>query len=231
VGVHPHRGFETVTLAFEGSVAHADSTGSKGVINPGDVQWMTAAGGILHSEYHEENFAKKGGNLHMLQLWVNLPAAVKMSRPKYQTLLEKDMSKVQLPDNGGTVYVIAGEYNGIKGSASTFTPVNMFRALLTKGHTISFTIPQQHNTTILMVGGSAEVNEEKIVKENDMVVFTHSGETITVKAVEDTQFVVLSGEPINEPIVQYGPFVMNTRQDIQQAIEDFNNGKFGVLSD
>lgn len=231
VGVHPHRGFETVTLSFKGSVAHTDSTGSEGVINPGDVQWMTAASGILHTEYHEENFAKEGGTMHMLQLWVNLPKAYKMTAPKYQTLLADEMGKVALPDNGGVVSVIAGEYAGVKGPAATFTPINMYRVFLNKGHKVSFTLAQQHNSAVLIAGGILKVNNEKDVSENDFVVFDHSGSVIELEALENAQFIVLSGEPINEPVVQYGPFVMNTAEEINEAIDDFNAGKFGVLKD
>lgn len=231
VGVHPHRGFETVTLALDGYVAHHDSGGNSGIIGPGDVQWMTAASGILHKEYHEENFAAKGGNMQMLQLWVNLPKAVKMSPPKYQTITSAQIPKVELPQNAGTVNVIAGSYQNVKGPASTFTPINMYRVLLNKNGKATFNLPASHNTGFLITNGELLINGNETAKENDFVLFNHKGADITVLAKEDTQFIVLDGEPIDEPVVQYGPFVMNRPEEINQAIEDFNNGKFGVLED
>ena len=231
VGVHPHRGFETVTLALDGYVAHYDSGGNSGIIGPGDVQWMTAASGVLHKEYHEEKFAANGGSMHMLQLWVNLPTAAKMSAPKYQTVLAEQMGKVNLPANAGTVIVIAGSYNNVQGQATTFTPINMYRVLLNKGGEVKFNLPRQHNTGFLITSGEVLVNNSDAAKEKDFVLFNHKGEEITVLAKEDTQFIVLDGEPIDEPVVQYGPFVMNKPEEINQAIEDFNNGKFGVLED
>ncbi len=231
VGVHPHRGFETVTLALDGYVAHHDSGGNSGIIGPGDVQWMTAASGVLHKEYHEEKFAANGGSMHMLQLWVNLPKAVKMGAPKYQTILAGQMGKVELPANAGTVIVIAGSYNNVQGPATTFTPINMYRVLLNKGGEVKFNLPAQHNTSFLITSGEVVVNKSYTAKEKDFVLFNHKGEEISVLAKEDTQFIVLDGEPIDEPVVQYGPFVMNKPEEINQAIEDFNNGKFGVLED
>lgn len=230
VGVHPHRGFETVTLAFEGYVAHNDSAGNSGIIGPGDVQWMTAASGILHKEYHEESFAAKGGNLHILQLWVNLPAAHKMSPPKYQAIQQAQMGVAQLPDGEGKIWVIAGEFNGIKGPAYTFTPINMLRAALNVNATVQFTFPAQHNTAILVIAGTVLINGTTRAEERNLVLFGHGGEEITVTASSDAEFVVLDGEPINETVVQYGPFVMNTPAEIQQAIADVNNGKFGYLT-
>ena len=231
VGVHPHRGFETVTLALDGYVAHHDSGGNSGIIGPGDVQWMTAASGVLHKEYHEEKFAAAGGSMHMLQLWVNLPKSVKMSAPKYQTVLNEQIAKVELPANAGTVHVIAGSFENAKGPAATFTPINMYNVLLNKNGEVQFTLPKDHNTGLLITSGEALVNGNTIANEKDFVLFNHSGETITVTAKEDTQFIVLDGEPIDEPVVQYGPFVMNKPEEINQAIEDFNNGKFGVLAE
>lgn len=230
VGVHPHRGFETVTLAFDGYVAHHDSAGNSGIIGPGDVQWMTAASGILHKEYHEQTFAARGGNLHMLQLWVNLPAAYKMSPPKYQAIQQAQMGMAQLPDDGGKVWVIAGEFDGIKGPAFTFTPINMLRAVLYNNAAVQFTFPAQHNTAILVIAGAVLINGTTHAEERNLVLFGHSGEEITVTASSDAEFVVLDGEPINETVVQYGPFVMNTPAEIQQATADVNNGKFGYLT-
>ncbi|MEP7317296.1 MAG: pirin family protein [Panacibacter sp.] len=229
VGVHPHRGFETVTLALEGYVAHHDSGGNSGIIGPGDVQWMTAASGVLHKEYHEENFAAKGGNMQMLQLWVNLPKAVKMTAPKYQTITSAQIPVVKLPENAGTVHVIAGSYLNVQGPAATFTPINMYRVQLNKNGKVTFNLPVLHNTGFLITSGELQVNGSEIAREGEFVLFNHKGNEITVIAKEDTQFIVLDGEPIDEPIVQYGPFVMNKPEEINQAIEDFNNGKFGVL--
>ncbi len=231
VSVHPHRGFETVTLALDGYVAHNDSGGNSGVIGPGDVQWMTAASGVLHKEYHEENFAARGGNMQMLQLWVNLPKWAKMSAPKYQAIAGEQMGKVQLPGNAGTVIVIAGSYQNTNGPATTFTQINMYRVLLNKSGMIKLDFPARHNTGFLIISGEVLVNNTLLAKENDFVLFNHNGSEIMVLANENSQFIVLDGEEIDEPVVQYGPFVMNKPEEISQAIEDFNNGKFGVLED
>jgi redox-sensitive bicupin YhaK (pirin superfamily) len=231
VGVHPHRGFETVTIAYKGKVAHHDSTGNKGIIGEGDVQWMTAASGVLHKEYHEENFSKTGGDFQMVQLWVNLPAKDKMSRPKYQAITNAEISKVQLPDNAGLIEVIAGEYQGVKGPASTFTPVNMQNAKLNKGGKARFSFPSDYNTVILVIEGSVKVNEKEDVPTDHLVLFENNAEDFTIEALEDSIVLVLSGKPINEPIYAHGPFVMNTRAEIMQAFEDVNSGKFGYLED
>jgi redox-sensitive bicupin YhaK (pirin superfamily) len=228
VDVHPHKGFETVTVAYKGSVAHHDSTGNSGVINPGDVQWMTAGAGILHKEYHEQEFSKKGGPFEMVQLWVNLPAKNKLTPPKYQAIIAGDMNKVTLDDDGGIVNVIAGSFNQHKGPATTFTPVNMFDIRLNAGKIFTTEIPASHNTVMLVVGGAVTVNGEKAVL-HDLVLFKNVGEEINVSADEDSVLLLLSGEPINEPIAQYGPFVMNTHRELQEAFEEFQSGKFGVL--
>ena len=228
VDVHPHKGFETVTIAYKGSVAHHDSTGNSGVINPGDVQWMTAGAGILHKEYHEQEFSKKGGPFEMIQLWVNLPAKDKLATPKYQAITADQMGKVILDDNGGLVNVIAGQFNQHKGPATTFTPVNMFDIRLTNGKKISTTTPANHNTILLVVNGAVLVNGEE-ASQHDLVLFKNNGEEINITAAEDSVLLLLSGEPINEPIAQYGPFVMNTRSELQEAFEEFQSGKFGVL--
>jgi len=230
VGPHPHRGFETVTLAFEGSVAHHDSSGNEGVIGPGDVQWMTAASGVLHKEYHEREFARSGGMFHMLQLWVNLPAAHKMSAPRYQALTAARMGRVELPDNGGYVRVIAGEYNGVKGPAMTVTPVNLFDIRLNAGGSIPLSFPAHENTLALVMQGTIEVNR-KTANALDLVLFENEGEAIKLRATQNAQVLLLNGEPIDEPVVQYGPFVMNTQTEIRAAMVDFNAGKFGVLAD
>ena len=229
VDVHPHRGFETVTIAYKGSVAHHDSAGNSGVIKEGDVQWMTAASGILHKEYHEENFSRAGGDFQMVQLWVNLPAKDKMSAPKYQGITNEEMKKVQLSNNAGTVEVIAGEYNGEKGPATTFTPVNMLNAKLNKGGNATFNFPENYNTAILVVEGNIKVNNSEEIKTDGFGLFENEGDTFTIEALDQAVVLVLSGKPINEPIAAQGPFVMNTRAELDQAISDFNMGKFGYL--
>ena len=230
VGVHPHRGFETVTIAYHGKVAHHDSTGNSGVIGEGDVQWMTAASGILHKEYHEMEFSKKGGPFQMIQLWVNLPAKDKMSTPKYQAITNDQLGKYQLPHEGGIVEVIAGEFKGVKGAASTFTQIEMYNARLKKGASVTFDLPSTFNTGILVVEGEIKVNGEKATADN-FILFKNEGEIISIQADEDSVAFVISGEPINEPIAAYGPFLMNTHEELEQALEDFNQGKFGVLQD
>ncbi|SOD20154.1 pirin family protein [Pedobacter xixiisoli] len=231
VGVHPHRGFETVTIAYQGAVAHHDSAGNSGVIYPGDVQWMTAASGILHKEYHEENFSKKGGTFQMVQLWVNLPAKYKMSTPKYQALANNNIAKHKLPNNGGLIEVIAGEYLGTKGSASTFTPIELYTLKLKTGTKVILTSPANYNTALVVIEGSISVNDTEQAATNQMVHFTNDGSEIAIEAKEDSVVLFLSGEPINEPIAQYGPFLMNKPEELQQAIEDYNTGKFGYLEE
>jgi quercetin 2,3-dioxygenase len=231
VGVHPHRGFETVTIAYHGKVAHHDSAGNSGVIEEGDVQWMTAASGVLHKEYHEKEFSKKGGFFQMVQLWVNLPAKHKMSKPKYQEITNQQMPKYELPNNGGHIDIIAGEFNGLKGPAYTFTPIEMYNVKLKKGATIKLSFPEHYNTGILMVEGNATINETEKAPADHFVYFKNEGEEITVTANEDSVLLVLSGEPIKEPIAAHGPFLMNNMQEIQQAMIDFNDGKFGELED
>lgn len=231
VSVHPHRGFETVTIAYKGRVAHHDSSGGGGVIGEGDVQWMTAASGVLHKEYHEENFSKTGGDFQMVQLWVNLPARDKMSTPKYQALVNADFDRYALEGNGGEIEVIAGRYKDVKGAASTFSPVHLQNARLNKGGKVEFSFPETFNTALLVVEGSVKVNAEESVLANHFVLFENKGEAFTVEALEDAVVLVLSGEPLNEPIAAYGPFVMNTQEEIVQAISDFNMGKFGYLEE
>jgi redox-sensitive bicupin YhaK (pirin superfamily) len=231
VGVHPHKGFETVTIAYKGKVEHGDSTGSGGVIHEGDVQWMTAASGILHKEFHEKQWSKKGGEFQMVQLWVNLPAKDKKSPPKYQNLANANITKVPLPDDGGEVEVIAGEFLGHKGAATTFSPVHLYNAKLKKGTKTEFSFPAAYTTAILLIEGSAKVNDSEIVPQDNFAMFKKDGETFSVEAPEDAVVLVLSGEPLKEPIASYGPFVMNTQKEIREAIEEFNAGKFGVLAD
>lgn len=229
VGVHPHRGFETVTIAYKGKVAHHDSAGNSGVIEEGDVQWMTAASGILHKEYHEENFSKAGGDFQMVQLWVNLPAKDKMSPPKYQGIVNSDLQKVELPENAGIVEVIVGEYQGIKGSASTFTPVHLFNAKLNKGGKASFSFPENYNTAVLVIEGNIKVNNSEEITTDSLGLLANEGEAFSVEATDNAVVLILSGAPINEPIAAQGPFVMNTRAELVQAMNDFNMGKFGYL--
>lgn len=229
VGVHPHRGFETVTIAYEGKVAHHDSSGGGGIIGKGDVQWMTAASGVLHKEYHEENFSKEGGDFQMVQLWVNLPAKDKMSTPKYQAISKDKMNRVELPDNAGFVEVIAGKFKDASGPASTFSPVNMQNARLNKGGKVEFTFPSNYNTALLVIEGSAKINDTETIETDHFALFENKGETFTIEALENAVVLVLSGEPLNEPIAAHGPFVMNTRQEIVDAMNDFNTGKFGHL--
>jgi quercetin 2,3-dioxygenase len=231
VGVHPHRGFETVTIAYHGSVAHHDSAGNSGVINEGDVQWMTAGAGVLHKEYHEKEFSKKGGVIQMVQLWVNLPSKYKMTPAKYQAIEKKMMARVSLNDKKSTVEVIAGEYNGIKGPASTFTPVDLFNTKLALGSRVEFSFDNKCNTGMLIIEGEVRVNESRTVPEDNFILFGHDGEEIALEACKDSVVLILSGDPINEPIASYGPFVMNTQAEIKQAYEDFHSGKFGDLKD
>ena len=231
VGVHPHRGIETVTIAYHGKVAHHDSTGNSGVIGEGDVQWMTAGGGILHKEYHEKEFSKKGGLFQMVQLWVNLPAKHKMTPPKYQPIENDKMGKAVLADKISEVDVIAGEYNGIKGPASTFSTVNLFNTKLKKGSKADFSFSSSHNTGMLIIEGEIMINNDKTGPENYFIFFGHNGEDIVIEATKDSIILVLSGEPIDEPIAPYGPFVMNTDAEIKQAYQDYYDGKFGYLED
>ncbi len=228
VDVHPHKGFETVTIAYKGSVAHHDSTGNSGIIHPGDVQWMTAGAGILHKEYHEEQFSKTGGPFEMVQLWVNLPKKDKSTPAQYQSIAADQMGKVELDDSAGQVNVIAGAFNEVKGPAFTYSPVNLFDIKLKKDKQVTVNVPATHNTAILVVNGSAEINGQQAA-EHCFVLFGNDGEAIEVKATEDAVLLLLSGEPINEPIASYGPFVMNTQEEIHEAIKEFQSGKYGVL--
>jgi len=230
VGVHPHRGFETVTIAYHGKVAHHDSTGNSGVIGQGDVQWMTAASGILHKEYHEKEWSKKGGDFQMAQLWVNLPAKYKMSPPKYQAIERKQMGVEVLPNKGGVVEVIAGKYKSAAGPAFTFTPIEMYNVRLNEGGKADFSLSEKYNTACLVVEGNVKVNGE-LIRTDHLVLFKNDGTDFVIEAVDSAIVLLLSGEPINESIVPYGPFVMNTKEEILQAYNDLNNGKFGYLED
>lgn len=229
VGAHPHRGFETVTIAYDGKVEHHDNKGNHGIIGPGDVQWMTAASGIMHKEYHEAEFSKNGGIFHMVQLWVNLPKDKKMIEPKYQPLLKEEMGVLKLDNDKGEISIIAGEVKGVKGPANTFTNINLYNINLKNYGNTTLSEPKNFNTAILILKGEAKVNEDKICKEGDFIVFENvEGEILLESLTEESLFLVLSGEPINEPVVSHGPFVMNTLGEILDAYEDFRNNKFGT---
>ncbi len=231
VGVHPHRGFETVSIAYKGKIAHHDSFGNSGVIDEGDVQWMTASSGLLHKEYHEKGFSEKGGLFHMVQLWVNLPAKVKMSPPKYQAITNDEMGKYLLPDGAGVIEVIAGNYKEVKGPAFTFTPVTLINAKLEKGGKAAFNFPAVFNTCALVIEGSIIVNGTEKAESDHFVLFGNDGEDVTIEASEKAIVLIMSGEPINEPIAAHGPFVMNTQTEIMKAYADLNRGRFGFLQD
>jgi redox-sensitive bicupin YhaK (pirin superfamily) len=231
VGVHPHRGFETVTIAYKGRVAHHDSGGGGGVIGEGDVQWMTAASGVLHKEYHEESFSKTGGDFQMVQLWVNLPAKDKMSTPKYQAIQKEQIKEVVLPNGAGAIDLIAGNYENAIGPASTFTPVHIMNAKLNTGGEACFSFPAQNNTALIVIEGNIMINGTEEAPLDHFALFANEGETFTIKATEPSIVLVLSGTPIKEPIAAHGPFVMNTRAEIMQAFDDYEQGKFGVLED
>lgn len=229
VDVHPHRGFETVTIAYKGKVEHHDSGGGGGVIETGDVQWMTAAKGVLHKEFHEKNWSKLGGEFQMVQFWINLPAKYKMTDPKYQAIANSSLGKYLLDNDKGFVEVIAGEYKGVKGPAHTFTPIYLMNLKMKNEGVATFSFPAQYNTAILVIEGTIEVNGQMAFVDH-FVKFDNVGEEIKVKAKSDNVVaLIMSGDPIKEPIAAHGPFVMNNNEELQQAIDDFNNGKFGVL--
>ena len=229
VGSHPHRGFETVTIVYEGEVAHKDSTGQGGVIGPGDVQWMTAGSGILHEEFHSEGFAKKGGTLNMVQLWVNLPAKLKMTKPGYQAILDKEIPAINLKNSAGQARIIAGEFEGNTGPAHTFTPLQVIDLKLKKGE-ITIPVPEGWNASLVILKGAIEAADGVVAKDAQMLMFGNQGRDIQVNVLEDSIALLLSGEPINESIVGYGPFVMNTKEEIAQAMQDFNSGSFGKIT-
>lgn len=230
VGEHPHRGFETVTIMYHGKVAHRDSTGSGGVIGPGDVQWMTAASGIVHEELHEKEFARQGGLLEGIQLWVNLPKTHKMSAPRYQTLVSDDIPAVDLGGGAGLLRVIAGEFRGVKGPAKTFTPVHLYDLRLKAGHQTELVLPEGFNSALFVLHGQVTVNGSQVVQEVDIALLGQKGERVSLEAKQDATILVLGGEPIAEPIARYGPFVMNQRDEIIQAVQDYQAGKMGHLS-
>ena len=230
VGEHPHRGFETVTIVYSGEVEHRDSTGAGGRIGPGDVQWMTAGGGILHDEFHSEQFTRTGGVLEMVQLWVNLPAAHKMTEPGYQTIADAGIPSVELPDGAGVVRVIAGEFDGRSGPARTHTPMHVWDVRLNQGGAGRLDLPDGWNSLLVVLHGTVQVNDAEVAREGQFVLLDQAREGVVVEANNDAVVLVLSGQPIDEPIVGHGPFVMNTSDEIRQAIRDFSTGRFGRLA-
>ena len=226
VGQHPHRGFETVTIVYDGEVEHKDSAGNGGVIGPGDVQWMTAASGILHEEYHAPAFAKTGGPFRMVQLWVNLPAKDKMAPGGYQGIAADQIPTVTLADNAGTARIIAGDLNGTKGPARTFTPVNAWDVRLNRDSDVTFDLPEGHTSMLVVLNGRIIVNGGEDAQEAEMLLLSREGGKVSIHADADTTVLVLTGEPIDEPIVGQGPFVMNSDAEIRQAFDDFRTGRF-----
>ena len=229
VGVHPHRGFETVTIVYEGEVAHRDSTGAGGLIGPGDVQWMTAASGILHEEFHSEAFTRRGGMLEMVQLWVNLPARDKLGAPGYQTLLDQDIPSVDLPHGAGRVRVIAGAFEGHAGPARSFTPIDVWDMRLHAGATAELAATPGRTLALVLLRGTVLVNGHEVVREGQLLHFDRDGDQVRLEANSDATLLWLSGEPIDEPVVGHGPFVMNTQAEIAQALSDLRSGRFGRL--
>jgi len=229
VGQHPHRGFETVTVVYSGELEHRDTSGAGGLIGEGDVQWMTAGAGIVHEEFHSQQFTEQGGLLNMVQLWVNLPASAKDTPAAYQTLLNKDIPRVSLEDDGGALRVIAGEYLEHKGPANTFTPINVWDLKLEPGARVNLPVPKGHTTLVAVLNGSVQINDTDVLREAELANLDREGQEIVLESNNDARLLVLSGEPIDEPVVGYGPFVMNTEGEIKQAMLDFQSGKFGAL--
>lgn len=228
IGPHPHRGFETVTFALEGAVEHHDNEGNHGIIYPGDVQWMTAGSGIMHKEYHEKEFSKTGGIFHLIQLWVNLPKKDKMTQPAYQAIENKDMGKLLLENEQGSITVVAGEFDGVKGPARSHTPMNIYFADLNKNGKITLNEPKNYNFGILILNGTININGEEH-NDKDFILFKNEEGQVNIESIsENSKIFVLSAEPINEPVAAGGPFVMNTKEELRQANEDFYNGKFGT---
>ncbi len=229
VGEHPHRGFETVTIVYQGEVEHRDSAGHRGKIGPGDVQWMTAASGVVHEELHGREFARKGGTLEMVQLWVNLPKKFKMSSPRYQDILDRQIPAVKFANDAGMARVIAGKLLGTKGPALTFTPVNLWDLKLKPGNPVELNLPEGHTAELLVLRGSVLLNGIETADQEEVAFFDRSGDKIKLEAKQDLRALLMSGEPIDEPIAGYGPFVMNTEEEIREAIKDYQNGKMGHL--
>ena len=230
VGQHPHRGFETVTIVYDGEVEHRDSTGGGGVIGPGDVQWMTAGAGILHEEFHSSAYARRGGPFEMAQLWVNLPARHKMAPAGYQAITSAQIPAVALPDDAGKVRVIAGDFGGARGPARTFTPMNVWDVRLAAGKTADLAQPDGWTVQVVVLAGTVQVNGDTVLRAAQMATLDTAGRGVSIEANNEAKVLLLAGEPIDEPVVGYGPFVMNTREEIARAVEDFNSGKFGALA-
>lgn len=230
VGQHPHRGFETVTIVYDGEVEHRDSTGQGGIIGPGDVQWMTAAGGILHEEFHASSFARTGGSFRMVQLWVNLPARDKMSSPRYQAITTGEIPSVDLPDGAGTVRVIAGRFRDVAGPAHTFTPINVWDVRLNQGADVILDLPPGHTSILVVLSGGIVVNGNEPATDAEALLLDRDGVSVSISADTSTTMLVLTGEPIDGPIVGRGPFVMNSQEEIDQAMRDFRSGRFGQIA-
>lgn len=229
VGEHPHRGFETVTIVYKGEVEHRDSTGKGGIIGPGDVQWMTAGSGIMHEEFHSRAFSQNGGDLQMVQLWVNLPKEYKMTSPGYQAITKTDIPEVRLTNNAGTLRPIAGQFDDHQGPANTFTPMHVWDLCLNSGGQTQFDLPQGWTTAIVVLEGEICINNSAPVSDANMVLLSHQDSGVKLHASQNSLVLLLSGEPINEPIVGHGPFVMNTKEEILNAFKDLQNGEFGHL--
>lgn len=229
VGQHPHRGFETVTIVYQGGVSHRDSSGGGGTIGPGDVQWMTAAAGLIHEEFHSEEYARTGGPFEMIQLWVNLPARDKMAKPGYQGITASQIPEVALPDGAGRARIIAGAYGQSEGPAHTFTPMNLWDLRLNAGHTVTVDLPEGHTTALFVQNGAIRVGNRHTVRGAELAVMEREGSQLVFDIEEDATVLLLSGEPLNEPVVGHGPFVMNTQEEIVQAIRDYNGGRFGQI--
>lgn len=226
VGQHPHRGFETVTIVYDGQVSHHDSTGAGGTIGAGEVQWMTAGSGIIHEEYHGEDYARDGGPFEMIQLWVNLPAVHKMTDPGYQGISSAQIPEVALADNAGKVRVIAGEYAGHAGPAHTFSPMNVWDVRLNAGSTTTFTLPEGHTTAVFVLHGAVGLGGTYTVRPSELAVLQRTGTELVLEAQQDSVILLLNGQPLNEPVVGHGPFVMNSVEEINQAFDDYNQGRF-----
>lgn len=230
VGEHPHKGFETVTIAYQGEVAHRDSTGGGGVIKAGDVQWMTAGAGVMHEEFHSEAFSKTGGMFEMVQLWVNLPAKDKNVPARYQHLAKENIPVLQLPNDSGSVRLIAGEMDNTNGAADTFTEMNVWDVVVNAGKTMTLSIPTNHNLSMVVLRGDATFNGNDRAGAGQLVSFDNNSDTVQIQAGDaEVKILLLSGVPIDEPVVGYGPFVMNTAEEIREAINDYKRGNFGRI--
>lgn len=231
VGEHPHRGFETVTIVYSGEVEHRDSSGGGGVIGPGDIQWMTAASGLVHEERHGKTFSQSGGRFEMVQLWVNLPAKDKMAKPRYQGIQNADVPRLDLEQDAGSIRIISGEFGGKKGPAKTFTPVNLWDVRLNAGGTAELKMPKGYTTLVFVLSGQVRLVSGEAVSEAELAVLSQDEEEFSLTALNDAKVLILGGEPIHEPVVGYGPFVMNSMKEIEQAIVDFNSGKMGTIGE